>query len=289
MNQRGALTFSQRHGHEPVPEPLQLEELPAAARTAIWNALFACLQDTCAWDGQRYHVGRPWSEILLDLHVQRDNGARDLWNTDFQIRCLDLKDRLVARLQYHEVFSLIEFILQHPRCPPEFTSATCAVFRDRQLAYMVDVGPPASILPATTLEEGEQLRRNLQELRAARVDGCTAHFRQAAACLSAKDWAGSVRESIHAVESMAKQITPGAKTLGSALKSLEERGVLQHKALKEAFSKLYGYTSDEKGIRHALADESANVTIDEAVFMLGACASFASYLWRKHKAAGDTP
>ena len=29
----------------------------------------------------------------------------------------------------------------------------------------------------------------------------------------------------------------------------------------------------------------ADVTIDEAVFMLGACASFASYLWRKHQAA----
>ena len=47
-----------------------------------------------------------------------------------------------------------------------------------------------------------------------------------------------------------------------------------------------GYTSDEQGFRHLLLNKAEdNVTIDEAVFMLGACASFASYLWRKHQAA----
>ena len=54
--------------------------------------------------------------------------------------------------------------------------------------------------------------------------------------------------------------------------------------VKQAFSKLYGYTSDEQGIRHALIDNpQANVGQDEAIFMLGACASFSSYLARKHR------
>ena len=58
-----------------------------------------------------------------------------------------------------------------------------------------------------------------------------------------------------------------------------------HPALKDAFSKLYGYTSNEQGVRHALLDRTdAQAGQDEAVFMLGACASFASYLWRKHVA-----
>ena len=33
-----------------------------------------------------------------------------------------------------------------------------------------------------------------------------------------------------------------------------------------------------------LAPADSNVGVDEAVFMLSACASFASYLWRKHMA-----
>ena len=83
---------------------------------------------------------------------------------------------------------------------------------------------------------------------------------------------------------MARQLAPDASsTLGPALTSLEETGRL-HPALKKAFSNLYGYASDEEGIRHSLIDDAASPAgQDEAVFMLGACASFASYLWRKHR------
>ena len=76
------------------------------------------------------------------------------------------------------------------------------------------------------------------------------------------------------------------KKLSLALDSLETAGLLNHPALKDAFNKLYGYTSDEKGIRHALLDkEAANVGLDEAMFMFGACASFAAYLVNRHQKA----
>ena len=85
---------------------------------------------------------------------------------------------------------------------------------------------------------------------------------------------------------MARQLDPdAARTLGPALKSIESRGAL-NPALKIAFDKLYGYTSGAQGIRYALLDQAdaRGAGRDEAVFMLGACASFASYLWRKHVA-----
>ena len=70
------------------------------------------------------------------------------------------------------------------------------------------------------------------------------------------------------------------------LKNLGQQGISAHPALNEGFEKLYGYTSNEQGVRHALLDQGqSNVGQDEAVFMLGACASFASYLWRKHLAS----
>ena len=94
-----------------------------------------------------------------------------------------------------------------------------------------------------------------------------------------------MRESIHAVESVARQLAPGSsKSLKQALNSLEDSGRLHH-ALRDAIDKLYGYTSDEEGIRHPLIENATSpVGQDEAVFMLGACASFASYLWRRHQA-----
>ena len=131
--------------------------------------------------------------------------------------------------------------------------------------------------------EGGAVVEALQTLRKAGLGGAASHLRNASECINARDWAGSARESIHAVESVARQLDPAAsKALRPALTSLERSGTL-HPALKEAFNKLYGYTSDEQGVRHALLDRpDHNVGMDEALFMLSACASFASYLWRKH-------
>ena len=150
----------------------------------------------------------------------------------------------------------------------------------------IDEEEPPTILPAVTPEEGDAVVESLRTLREAGLGGSASHLRKASECVNRGDWAGSVRESIHAVESVARQLAPEASTLEPALTSIEKRGAL-HPALKGAFSKLYGFTSDEQGIRHALLDETeAKVGMDEAVFMLSACASFASYLWRKH--AADT-
>lgn len=86
--------------------------------------------------------------------------------------------------------------------------------------------------------------------------------------------------SIHAVESMLR-IVANEKNFSNALQKLETSHRI-HKALKDAFKKLYGYTSDEQGIRHALVDQPASPAgMDEAVFMLGTCAAFVGYVIRK--------
>jgi hypothetical protein len=60
-----------------------------------------------------------------------------------------------------------------------------------------------------------------------------------------------------------------------------------HGALKAGFNSIYGYTNDEKGIRHSLLDSSApKVDETDALFMIGACASFVSYLIGKARVAG---
>jgi hypothetical protein len=59
-----------------------------------------------------------------------------------------------------------------------------------------------------------------------------------------------------------------------------------HPAFKKALLSLYGYTSDEAGIRHALLEDEARVDMHDALFMLGACASFATFLIGKARTAG---
>ena len=100
------------------------------------------------------------------------------------------------------------------------------------------------------------------------------------------DWPGAVRESIHAVESVARQLAPVVLQITQSLGiGFIGRQAAGYTLLSEsAIDKLYGYTSDEEGIRHPLIENATSpVGQDEAVFMLGACASFASYLWRRHQ------
>ena len=48
--------------------------------------------------------------------------------------------------------------------------------------------------------------------------------------------------------------------------------------MKEAFGKLYGYTSDANGIRHAGDIGGPSSTFEEAKFMLVSCSAFINYL-----------
>ena len=99
------------------------------------------------------------------------------------------------------------------------------------------------------------------------------------------DYRNSIKEAISAVESAVKRIS-GVESggLDTALKKLADVSEI-HPALKEGFLKLYGFSSDESGIRHAIL-EKAKVGFDEAKFMLVACSAFVNFLVSKAEAGG---
>lgn len=113
------------------------------------------------------------------------------------------------------------------------------------------------------------------------------HVESALALLSNRekpDYRNSIKESISAVEAACKIITgDNHATLGVAIKNLKSKGVDMHPAFEGALSKMYGYTSNAEGIRHALLSESS-VDASDATFMLVTCSAFVNYL--KAKSAG---
>jgi hypothetical protein len=107
----------------------------------------------------------------------------------------------------------------------------------------------------------------------------------AAEALTAGRNGDSVRESVHAVESAARVLSEDSKTtLAPALAKLQSN-LGMHPAFKKALVSLYGYSSDEAGIRHSLLEDEARVDMHDALFMLGACASFVTFLIGKGRAA----
>ncbi len=107
------------------------------------------------------------------------------------------------------------------------------------------------------------------------------HMSKATSLLSDRDnpdYENSIKESISAVEAICVEILGKCATLGAALKQLKKNGVTIHPSMKSAFEKLYGYTSDANGIRHAGNIGGPSSTFDEAKFMLVSCSAFVNYL-----------
>ena len=98
------------------------------------------------------------------------------------------------------------------------------------------------------------------------------------------DYENSIKESISAVEALCCIITGATgsqATLGNTLKKLEsDGGIVIHGAMKTAFEKLYGYTSDSDGIRHGGID-FRNAPAEDAKYMLVSCSAFINYLIEK--------
>ena len=276
------VSFSQAQGLKRLPQPLALGELTEEVRIDFWNAFYVVdSQNRDQFDG----IKNDWRQILSRTHSRHFREPLD----ELGISYRQVENRykyFFLQEPYYEVFDLLVFLLRLSTMPSGFKAEIKYAFLTNRLAYVLDMTDPATIYPATTPEEGKAILAAVQELNEYGLDGARQHLALSSAFINQGEWAQSVHESISGVESVARQIAPGTNTLGAALNQLRRHGLLEHRALEQGLGNLYGYTSDEQGVRHSLLDQGeSNVGQDEAVFMLGACASFASYLWRKHLGA----
>ena len=180
-----------------------------------------------------------------------------------------------------KLFDFIEFFVRHPGCSSRLKQDLTQAFVEARLAYRVH---DAQIAAIGTEEQAEAFQRAVAEAEEIGAAGARKHLIDAGVALRNGDWVGSVRESIHAVESVAKRLAPGSSTLGPALDKIGKQGHL-HGQLRSAFKKLYDYTNAESGVRHAKVFDGAEGKVDEAdaLFMLGACSAFVSYLFMRSK------
>lgn len=132
------------------------------------------------------------------------------------------------------------------------------------------------IVDITNREEIEEIENELDS----DFDVVNSHVQKSLELYSDRknpDYKNSIKESITAVESMCCIICGEKVELGKALGRLEKNAIYIHGAMKNGFQSLYGYTSDESGIRHG-GIEDKEVTEEDAKFMLVTCSAFVNYL-----------
>ena len=286
------LTFSQRVGKAPLPEPMRLEHLPERFRNYVWLCIDGAIEDSSIGNILAGIDTYPLSEVhrQIKLYVMDILGQpHDSMDHTSRMHKTLLRP-IILTGEYHKVLTLIEFFLEkfgiNNNNIEQLNEKLRRTFELVTIAYTVQtIEKLPTIVPRSTLESGTATACAIETVEQKGSDGAKAHLRKAVEHLNAKHYADSVRESIHAVESVARTIDPRASAkLGPALTSLEKAGVLKHGVFKEALEKLYGYTNSEEGIRHPLLDEgAADVDLDDAVFMFSACAALSAYLLNRHR------
>lgn len=274
-NDRRNLTFRQAEGLDPLPAPLALGQISADARALIWLAVHTNLSIEAKREQPRgaHFLGSGWMAVMKWWWVRHDQRPIDEFDGFMDANVAILKS-ICYTWDISRLFDFLTAAIRMPSGPKDLSDNLAWAFNESRMAYRIE---DKTIWPAATIEEGETINRALADLSASEYGGARSHLKQAGSLLTAGDWAGSIRESIHAVEGVAILIEPGAKTLSAALKKLRNADRMNVN-LKEGLERLYAYTSDEKGIRHAKAFEETSVDQADAVYMLGACAAFVSFL-----------
>lgn len=276
-------TFSQRYGYEPLPVPMQQEKLSDDLRRELWNVtrkLLLSLRGSNALFTTRFEEGTLFIERVLGKSLKK---PEDEISTSYEFAKDNFKN-LILQGSFNEVLDLIEIMTNERRHDKKLVNHISKLFETHAAAYWLDKSNyPYKFLPRSNEAQGEATREAIKTIRDGGMEGAATHLRDAAAHINAQQFADSISDSIHAVESVARRIDPKSNTLGAALKALEKKGLLTNGQLKTGFEKIYTYTNNEEGVRHAqVFKDSPDVGLDEAMFMFGACASFAAYLVNKH-------
>jgi AbiJ N-terminal domain 4 len=269
-------------GLKPVKSLIQTDDIDPPLRNALWDALHIIVWSKFE---NRHDYGYVENSNLQMLIYQ-------LWHRFFNLpidRSPTQMEHAIKHIrEYHftskwnECYDLFEFIIAYA---PDEIGESLQKFSNRVLeehlsGYRIVEG---CVTPITAPEELESIEQALGSRHL--NPGAVRHFKTALEMLSdraAPDHRNSIKESISAVESLCKELTGDASaTLAQALKPLEDKGVI-HPALRSALAKLYGYTSDSGGIRHAMLDEPS-LTFADSKFMLVACTAFANYLIDKSR------
>lgn len=251
-------------------------------RNCLWNVLHAYyLHDRERASYDRYAKDLEILAKRLQIHFFK-LPVDDLEN--YASRFLERVKVWFLKAEFYQVYDLVEWIATN------YSKSDYSDERERAERFCETVNSQLEqersayrfvsfqITPIVNSEEVEAVNQAAAPKHGAELTA--AHIQAAIKLLSDRkspDYRNCIKEAISAVEAAARFITGNEKaTLGDALKTLEKVKKL-HPALKDGFSKIYGYSSDADGIRHALSD-MPTVTETDARFMLVSCSAFANYL-----------
>lgn len=278
-------SFVERIGKRVPKTLIQTEELDRETRTSLWNVLVNFRYAFQDLSRSRPSFASTEKRIMNALWTRHFHHARDEKRDNRQVWQL-MKEHILSS-EWFEALDLIEAFVKHlyshaneplgvgSDVPAFAIEEFNTVFEEQLVGYRF-IG--TEITPITEERDVEAVEEALDQLFP--YSGAQQHLEQAVESLSDRsspNYAHSISEAVKAVEGVVQKLTNTKASLGDGLNKLEKAGLEIHPALKEAWRKMYGWISDDKGMRHATT-EASNVDQSLAKYMLISCSAFVSYL-----------
>ena len=292
------MKFSERIGKTSSQKELQIDDMDDDLRNALWNILLMSFLDPLISleKDQKYRdeTYRPFKLYCILLwHEFFKKTVDNLPDGYFDTKS-EIKTYFFTENCFH-VYNLIEFSVDYfkdPQIRKYFNKTYDLPGRfnnvlEREFSAYRFIGDTLAPITNTTeikvIDDILNLTNKYTPLKS-----CNIHLTAALSFLSDRenpDYRNSIKESISALESIAKVISGKAKdSLAGALDKI--KGKLKiHAGLERGFKAIYGYTSDSDGIRHAITEEST-LGAEDAQFMLVSVSAFINYLIVKANKAG---
>jgi hypothetical protein len=275
---RARQPFSERHGHIQVKQIIYRDDLPAKCRSPIFTILKR-YANSILWERIQYMFGDPYAALSPSQPIPASQASHyDLIEAQ----------RFLQRCPWFQVYDVIEDIFKQLDFYEEIRSdpdeeLRAYPFQDEINAYFMHTGIGWQLLNGEIVTRSDEafegtVKTAVAVLEQARKPTAAGHLRFAITALSARPKAntsGAVAQATNAVECVLGQITGQALTLGAYL---DKHRSLFHPALKKGLDGIYGYASDQ-GARHG--KEGTEPTIEEAEFVVAACAAVCNLLTRK--------
>ena len=277
--------FSEKYGYK-QEKAIQHEWISDELRHRIWNLFYRQEIQAGGLASKRLSQALNGEATLEEKIVERMGfligpAAKDL-TAETQ-----LKSNILRYFSWFEIYDFIDihlsFLAEDDRS--KRIEQYNKLLEQEKAGYRIVAGEVAPITNESEI-------RSIEQAASTPYQSVSQHIKKALALyadIKAPDYENSVKESISAVEAMCCIITgmSGAQaTLGAAIKKLKDSGVHIHSAMERAFLALYGYTSDENGIRHGGIDFTS-VPADDAKYMLISCSAFVNYLIEKWSKVGQ--
>jgi len=280
--------FSDRNNIDSIPKEMQIDNLDERSRKSIynlWSEIYVECRNACNYEGGN------WDEAINLIYTKLYNQTLGPLESVKENVLVEIIENTILKDKYNKIFDLLEYttilfeatihcygnnVLRRDNYYTLYNN----LFESEYIGYrFLD----RCIVPITDPIEVQSIKQAFSDS----YNKVREHISKANRFLSDRDkpdCENSIKESISALEALAQIITrtDGAQaSLGKMLTKLEKEKIITS-AMKGAFSALYGFASNSRGVRHS-GNNGDIVSFEEAKYILVVSTAFINYVMSKRK------